>query len=584
MTVEVRNLQSGETFEVGPDGAVFGREGGPANIKVPDQSVSKRHARIFSDGSDWFLEDMGSVNGTLVDGGKIGGTLPLKAGVVFQMSKFRFEVLTIDGRGARPAAAANPEMETRTALRGNGNGAQGNANLPSDLRKDPIPRRRPTRDAPPESTNQGRNNNLPLASDGDFPSQSSLESASSNSLPDVDAPRPMMGIDAYDDDIAPPGALAMGIGYALKTAPLLVLNPLGTVRKQIESPPLPGLQKLPLAFLVLPAYAITFVAQSLAGTIATGIAGDLQIASLIIGPVVGVVVAVVGAVIAGFLAHPILGWLVDKLGGTSDARSRTTHLAMGLVTTLVLLIPTMLATLLTAIAARLSSVSSAFALINIVPALLMIVATPLPIFVQWSWFRSYNVAKWFQTVLMVLAILGVLGGVAGAISTVVSAVQVMRGGGSGVVVPDVPDVDAPTGTDPADPTGAKNPVEAGTDPADPKDPRKNPTGTNPVTATTTTTSSPAVAGEYGEYVRKRAAIEAALEKDPTLVQTSRIGPLYERLSRETYNAEQDAIVLVLGPKKRSDPAKRAYLEKMKAAYVFQQTKGTVNELLKVLPQ
>ena len=39
MSVEVKNLQTGETYEVGPEGAIFGREGGPANIKVADQSV-----------------------------------------------------------------------------------------------------------------------------------------------------------------------------------------------------------------------------------------------------------------------------------------------------------------------------------------------------------------------------------------------------------------------------------------------------------------------------------------------------------------------------------------------------------------
>ena len=605
MSVEVRNLQSGETFEVGPDGAIFGREGGPANIKVPDQSVSKRHARIFSDGSDWFLEDMGSVNGTLVDGGKIGGTLPLKAGIIFQMSKFRFEVLSIDGRGPR---GGTPELETRTALRGNTQGSpQGGANLPSELRKDPIPKRRAAREPPPpvENTNQQRPANFPPASDGDFPSQ---VDAAGNDVPDDDAPRPVLGIDSYDDDTGPGGALGMGIGYVLKTAPLLVLNPLGTVRKQVENPPLPGLQKLPLAFLLLPAYALTFVAQALVGGLAGIIAGGpLQIVALLLGPVIAAVVALVGAVIAGFLAHPILGWLVDKLGGSSDTQARTTHIAMGMTTTLVLLAPTMLATLLTAIAARLASISPAFALINVVPALLMIIATPLPVFVQWSWFRSYNVAKWFQTLLLVLAILGVLGGIAGAVGTVLGAVATLKAGtgagGAGLVVPPVPGVEPvagtdptlakdPTGTNPSDPTDTNpsgtNP--SGTNPTGPNPTGPNPTGANPTGPTptkeplvTSATKTPP-AGEYGDYLRKRAAIEAALEKDPTLVQSKRIGPLYERLSRETYNAEQEAVLLVLGPKKKPDPGKRAYLEKMKIAFVFQQTRGIVDDLFKALPQ
>ena len=118
-------------------------------------------------------------------------------------------------------------------------------------------------------------------------------------------------------------------------------------------------------------------------------------------------------------------------------------------------------------------------------------------------------------------------------------------------------------------------------------PTGTPTGTptdTPITVRDPPPPPGGVAGEYGEYVRKRAAIEAALEKNPTLVQLEPFGGLYEKLAAETYNAEQDAIVKVLGPKKRSDPAKRAYLEKLKISYVFQQTRETVNQLYKSTPQ
>ncbi|MFO0003053.1 MAG: FHA domain-containing protein, partial [bacterium] len=87
--------------------------------------MSKRHARIFSEGAGWQIEDVGSVNGTVVDGGKIQGPVTLRPGMVFQMSKQRFEVVTVDGR-------ARVEQETRTAMR------QGGNPLPSELRKDPI--------------------------------------------------------------------------------------------------------------------------------------------------------------------------------------------------------------------------------------------------------------------------------------------------------------------------------------------------------------------------------------------------------------------------------------------------------------
>ncbi len=624
MSVEVKNLQTGETYEVGPEGAIFGREGGPANIKVADQSVSKRHARLFSDGTDWFLEDMGSVNGTIVDGGKIGGITALRAGLVFQMSKFRFEVISIDGRGAGNAnGGANgngrpgPDMETRTAMRGgppNGNSGGGALQPPTDLRRDPIPKKKPAREVMPpaqppqfsggEPTHQGRNNNLPLASDGDFPSQS-LNSASQQSLPDVngaDGPRPQLGIDQYDDEISPPAAVAAGIAYVLKTAPLLVLNPLGTVRKQIESPPVGGLEKIPLAAFLIPTYGVLILAQSWAGAIASAIAGQLSIVAFIIGPVAAVIGAVIGGLVAGFVGHPILSWLVNKLGGTSDARSRTTHMAMGMVTSLVLLIPTMLVLIFTALAARLSSISGAFALINIIPALLAIVATPLPIFVQWSWFRSYNVAKWFQTLLLVVAVLSLLGGLFSAVTTVMAAVNTMRGGAVPTVnIPNVPstpdgvptptgaDAGVPTTTDPdPTPTPTTTTTPTRTDPT-PTTPTTTTTTTPTTTPTTTTTTTATTApvqgtGEFGEYQKKRASIETALAKDPTLVLGGRIGSLYSKLSVETFNAEVDAEEQVLGRKRKYDPSKKAYLEKVKAAYVYQQTKSTVNDLYKLLPK
>jgi len=591
MSVEVRNLQTGETFEVGPDGATFGREGGPANIKVADQSVSKRHARIFTDGTDWFLEDMGSVNGTVVDGDKIGAALPLRGGIVFQMSKFRFEVVTVDGRGPQ---GAPPDQETRTSLGGRPpNGSP----LPSDLRKDPSPRKRaPIRDISPpqppqfDQTNQGRNNNLPLASDQDFPSQS-LNSASQQSLPDVDAPRPMMGIDQYDEDISPMAALAQGIGYVMKTAPMLVLNPLGTVRRQIESPPINGLEKIPLAAFLFPTLAIASLATTWVGVIATLIGGGgLAVVTFILGPVIAIVGGGIGAAITGFVGHPIFSWIVNKLGGTSDARSRTTHIAMGLATSLVLAAPTMLVTLLTAVAARLSTISSVFQLINIIPALIMIIAIPLPLFVQWSWWRSYNVAKWFQTLLLVLAGLSVLGGLAVAVTTVLGSVRAMRGTGVPAIAigtPPVPSVDAgvvaianpddppkePVGKDPVDPV--KEPVVK--DPVDPV--VKDPVVKDPVV------KPPAAAGsgDYADFQRKRAAIDEALARDPSLVLKPGLKDLFRQLSIDTYNAEVEAEVEVLGKRRQRDGAQRLYLEKVKAARVYEGTRVTVNKLFKQLP-
>src|SRR5688572_7671390 len=45
----------------------------PSNlICVPEQAVSRQHARIYTRDDRWFLQDLGSRNGTMVDGGYVG--------------------------------------------------------------------------------------------------------------------------------------------------------------------------------------------------------------------------------------------------------------------------------------------------------------------------------------------------------------------------------------------------------------------------------------------------------------------------------------------------------------------------------
>ena len=61
--------EPGTTFDVG-QGALFGRSDG-ADIPVNDQFASSAHARIFDQGGYMYLEDMGSTNGTYLNGRQI---------------------------------------------------------------------------------------------------------------------------------------------------------------------------------------------------------------------------------------------------------------------------------------------------------------------------------------------------------------------------------------------------------------------------------------------------------------------------------------------------------------------------------
>lgn len=49
-------------------------------ISIPNHFVSSRHARIFPQQNAWMLEDLGSTNGTLVNGEPLDGARPLHPG------------------------------------------------------------------------------------------------------------------------------------------------------------------------------------------------------------------------------------------------------------------------------------------------------------------------------------------------------------------------------------------------------------------------------------------------------------------------------------------------------------------------
>src|SRR5688572_2106279 len=101
MKCEVRNTSSSETYAIPPEGSTFGRAGGPANITISDQSVSKRHARIFMKDGGWFLEDLKSVNGTVVNNRRITEPIAIQPGFTFSLSKHIFEVVALEPNGTR---------------------------------------------------------------------------------------------------------------------------------------------------------------------------------------------------------------------------------------------------------------------------------------------------------------------------------------------------------------------------------------------------------------------------------------------------------------------------------------------------
>ena len=70
----------GTRFTIPPTGAVVGRSSS-CDVVLANPDVSRQHAQIaFDDVEGWIVEDLGSTNGVIVNGGRVDGSLRLSNG------------------------------------------------------------------------------------------------------------------------------------------------------------------------------------------------------------------------------------------------------------------------------------------------------------------------------------------------------------------------------------------------------------------------------------------------------------------------------------------------------------------------
>jgi serine phosphatase RsbU (regulator of sigma subunit) len=103
----------GEAFEyqIDSDSVVVGRSS-RCDLAVPDRCLSRQHLRIFKMDGEWMVEDLGSRNGTSVNGALISGPTRLREGdtITASMSDIRF------GTALAPRAPLS-DPESRTVFR-----------------------------------------------------------------------------------------------------------------------------------------------------------------------------------------------------------------------------------------------------------------------------------------------------------------------------------------------------------------------------------------------------------------------------------------------------------------------------------
>ncbi len=63
----IGSSEENKVIELGEEEVIIGR-GSSCKLRLPSKSVSRKHARIFFRNDEYYIEDLGSTNGTYVNG------------------------------------------------------------------------------------------------------------------------------------------------------------------------------------------------------------------------------------------------------------------------------------------------------------------------------------------------------------------------------------------------------------------------------------------------------------------------------------------------------------------------------------
>lgn len=77
---------AGQSVPLGDVPILLGR-GTDAAIRLDDDYVSTRHARFATNGEQWFVEDLGSTNGTYLGSQRITSPVPIGLGIAVRLGK-----------------------------------------------------------------------------------------------------------------------------------------------------------------------------------------------------------------------------------------------------------------------------------------------------------------------------------------------------------------------------------------------------------------------------------------------------------------------------------------------------------------
>jgi len=538
---ELENTKTQESLAMDPKGTVFGRAGSNADVTLKDQAVSKRHAKVYASGGYWYLEDLGSSNGTYVDRDKIAAPVRLEQGMVFAVSRFKFRVARLENDVPDNGASAGtvtrappppPKPAPAAKVAADEPLFDENAEIAPPPEPAAAPQAPPARPAARPAMKEALPPPAALA-------RPATTNAGGDDDPDAgDMPDEPEALDAKAGVAYFLKAIPKAIAYYVVAVPLLAIAPWKTIPAGIENQKLPTIDKFPLVAYAFPALLAASLVGTLATIIATAIAGSIgaAIGGAITGIIVGVISSAIGAGITGFFGHRVLEWVINKLQGESDAKSRTNYLLMLYTAMIIVAVPNALGTLIAAIN---------LPFVNALAPLILVVGSLVMAFVNFSWMKFFRVHHIVPKIILALGALAVLGSLYGFVTAMISSVKrVMSSDGSVSAPEDTDDKDEDKDEDAKDDDkdedakdddkdedakddDKKDPKD---DKKDPKDDKKDPkdddkAGKNPSMS-------------FKDYAGKARLVDDKMTNDPSLIEKKAVRDLYEKLSAARHEADK----------------------------------------------
>ncbi len=110
--ITVKGPNAGRRFPLDNSGTVIGRQP-DAGVYLESLAVSRHHARVVCERGTYYVEDVGSSNGTYVNGHKIAGRVPLCEGDTLQIGPYELNLLLDPDSGTGEAQVIRSRVDAQ---------------------------------------------------------------------------------------------------------------------------------------------------------------------------------------------------------------------------------------------------------------------------------------------------------------------------------------------------------------------------------------------------------------------------------------------------------------------------------------